>query len=92
MCSRRRSRAPSRKSAYDSGARYVTVLYWDQHAKRARLRHAPADSLDFVPDWYERLIADCIDRRSAVIVVWGDPERRSSQMSTRPGRESITCR
>ena len=29
------------ESAYESGARYVTVLYWDQHAKRARLRHAP---------------------------------------------------
>jgi aminopeptidase len=62
------------ESAYESGARYVTVLYWDQHAKRSRLRHAPADSLDFVPVWYERLIADCIERRSAVIVVWGDPD------------------
>src|SRR5690242_1932009 len=62
------------ESAYESGARYVTVLYWDQHAKRARLRHAPADSLNFVPDWYERLIADCVERRSAVIIVWGDPD------------------
>ena len=42
----------SRNPPTESGARYVTVLYWDQHAKRARLRHAPADSLDFVPDWY----------------------------------------
>jgi len=50
------------------------VLYWDQHAKRARLRHAPAESLEFVPDWYQRLIADCVERRSAVIVVWGDPD------------------
>jgi aminopeptidase len=62
------------ESAYESGARYVTVLYWDQHAKRARLRHAPADSLEFVPAWYERLIADCVERRGAVIVVWGDPD------------------
>ena len=62
------------ESAYAAGARYVTVLYWDQHAKRARLRHAPADSLEFVPDWYQRLIADCVERRSAVIVVWGDPD------------------
>src|SRR6476646_8774847 len=62
------------ESAYESGARYVTVLYWDQHAKRARLQHAPADSLNFVPDWYERLIVDCVERRSAGIVVWGDPD------------------
>src|SRR6476646_1078140 len=62
------------ESAYQSGARFVTLLYWDQHAKRARLQHAPADSLDLVPPWYERLIADCVERRSAVIVVWGDPD------------------
>jgi len=29
------------ESAYEAGARYVTVLYWDQQVKRARLRHAP---------------------------------------------------
>jgi aminopeptidase len=62
------------ESAYEAGARYVTVLYWDQQVKRARLRHAPADSLEFVPDWYQRLIADCVERRGAVIVVWGDPD------------------
>jgi len=45
------------ESAYEAGARYVTVLYWDQQVKRARLRHAPADSLEFVPDWYQRLSA-----------------------------------
>src|SRR6476620_2907236 len=60
--------------AYESGARFVTVLYWDQHAKRSRLRHAPAESLDLVPDWYERLLADCVERRNAVIVIWGDPD------------------
>src|SRR6478752_3495836 len=43
------------ESAYQSGARFVTLLYWDQHAKRARLQHAPADLLDLVPRWYERL-------------------------------------
>jgi aminopeptidase len=62
------------ESAYEAGARYVTVLYWDQHAKRSRLRHAPADSLGFVPAWYEALIADCIERRCAHIVVWGGPD------------------
>jgi aminopeptidase len=52
----------------------VSVVYWDQHVKRSRLRNAPGESLDFVPDWYERLIAECVERRGAIIVVWGDPE------------------
>src|SRR5262249_61213797 len=62
------------ESAYEAGARYVSVVYWDAHAKRSRLRHAPADSLGEVPGWFERLIGDTAERRSAVIIVWGDPE------------------
>jgi aminopeptidase len=60
--------------AYAAGARHVSVLYWDQRVKRSRLRHAPADSLSFVPDWWERHIAECVERRGAYIVVWGDAD------------------
>jgi aminopeptidase len=60
--------------AYRAGARYVTLLYWDQHAKRSRLEHAPEDSLGFVPDWYDRHLEECIERSGAYIVVWGDPD------------------
>jgi len=60
-------------AAYEAGAHYVTVLYWDQHVKRSRLRHAPADSLGFTPSWWDRHIEECIERRSAYIVLWGDP-------------------
>jgi aminopeptidase len=62
------------EAAYEAGARFVSVLYWDQHVKRARLQHAGGDSFDFVPDWWERHIAECIERRGAYIVVWGDPD------------------
>jgi aminopeptidase len=62
-------------AAYRAGARFVSVLYWDQHVRRARLAHAPAGSLDFVPDWWETMIAECVQRRSALIIVWGDPNR-----------------
>src|SRR5437870_1779516 len=55
------------------GARFVSVLYWDQHVKRSRLQHAPDESLSFVPDWWERHVAECVERRGAYIVVWGDP-------------------
>ena len=58
-------------AAYEAGARYVSVVYWEAHAKRARLMHAPEDSLSFVPDWYERLIADAVESRGALIVILG---------------------
>jgi aminopeptidase len=59
--------------AYKAGARFVSVLYWDQHVKRARLEHAPAETLAFVPDWWERYIAECVERRGAFIALSGDP-------------------
>jgi aminopeptidase len=62
------------EAAYEAGARYVSLLYWDQHAKRSRLAHAPAGSMGFVPAWYERFIAEARERRGAVVVVWGDPD------------------
>jgi aminopeptidase len=61
-------------AAYEAGARYVSVVYWDSHVKLARLQHAAADSLSFIPDWWERIIADCTERNGAFIAVWGDPE------------------
>src|SRR5919107_61083 len=44
-------------SAYRHGAKFVDPLYFDMHVKRARILHADADTLDFVPSWYgDRLI------------------------------------
>jgi len=60
--------------AYRAGARYVSVIYWDQHVKRSRLLYAPADTLESVPDWWERHLDEAREKRSAYIVVWGDPE------------------
>jgi aminopeptidase len=60
-------------AAYRAGAHYVSVLYWDQHVKRSRLLHGERDSLGFTPSWWDRHIEECIERRSAYIVVWGDP-------------------
>ena len=62
------------EAAYEAEARFVSVVYWDQHVKRSRLRHAPSDSLDFVPGWWERLVSDCREQPGAFIALWGDPE------------------
>jgi aminopeptidase len=61
-------------AAYEAGARYVSVVYWDPHVKLARLNHAAADSLSFIPDWWERIVTECTERKGAFIAVWGDPE------------------
>ena len=62
-------------AAYLAGARFVSVLYWDQHVKRSRLVHAREETLGFVPDWWEGMISECVKRHSALIIVWGDPHR-----------------
>jgi aminopeptidase len=62
------------ESAYAAGARYVSALYWDGHVKASRLRHAPDDSLDFVPDWFRRVPTEAVERRGAWIAIFGDPD------------------
>jgi aminopeptidase len=61
-------------AAYDAGARYVSVGYWDSHVKRARLDRAATESLSFIPDWWDRFIRECTERKGASIAIWGDPE------------------
>jgi len=53
--------------AYERGARFVDVSWFDPWVKRARIAHAPEDSLDYVPPWYgDRLLALGRERGSAI--------------------------
>jgi aminopeptidase len=61
------------ETAYAAGARYVSVLYWDGQVKASRIRHAPEESLGFVPDWFRRNVTEAIERRAAAISIFGDP-------------------
>ncbi len=46
------------EAAYRRGAKFVDVGYFDPHVKRSRLRHAPRETLSFVPPWIgERALA-----------------------------------
>ena len=46
------------RHAYRRGARFVDVSYFDPHLKRARIEHAPEETLDYVPPWYgQRVLA-----------------------------------
>jgi aminopeptidase len=79
------------EAAYRVGAHYVSVLYWDQHVKRSRLLHADEASLDYTPGWWNRHIEECLERRGASIVVWGDPnpDLLAEIDPVRAGRDSM---
>ena len=49
---RRRWSARWRPSAYQHGAKFVDVQYFDMHVKRARILDADEETLDYVPPWY----------------------------------------
>ena len=54
--------------AYERGARFVDPTYFDPYVKKARLQHAPAETLEFVPEWYGRRMLQLGDVHAARIV------------------------
>jgi aminopeptidase len=54
--------------AYERGARFVDPTYFDPYVKRARLQHAPDDTLEFVPEWYGKRMLQLGDVHAARIV------------------------
>jgi aminopeptidase len=57
------------RRAYERGARYVDVLYFDPHVKRVRAELAEEDSLRWVPPWLGRRLLDLGDLDAARIVL-----------------------
>lgn len=57
------------RCAYERGARYVDVVYFDAYAKRIRIESAPDDSLEWVPPWLGRRMLDLGDLDAARIVL-----------------------
>jgi aminopeptidase len=62
------------QEAYRLGARYVDVNYAEPHARKARIEHAPEDTLGWIPPWIEGRIDWSIDAEAAHISIAGDPE------------------
>ncbi len=58
-------------SAYRHGARFVDVQWFDPWVKRARIEHAPQDTLDFVPSWHGDRMLALGDQRCARIGLSG---------------------
>jgi aminopeptidase len=46
------------EAAYKRGAKFVDVVYFDPHVKHSRLKHAPLETLDYVPPFIgDRILA-----------------------------------
>ena len=60
--------------AYRGGARYVEVLYTDQHVRRALIEHGPEESLDWTPPWLVDFIEALGERGAALVSISGNPE------------------
>jgi aminopeptidase len=54
--------------AYERGARFVDPVYFDPYVKKARLQHAPDDTLGFVPRWYGERMLSLGDEHAARII------------------------
>jgi aminopeptidase len=58
-------------SAYRHGAKYVDVVYFDLHVKRARILHADEESLSYVPPWLGERILELGRMRAARVGLTG---------------------
>lgn len=86
------------EAAYRAGAKFVDVSVFDIHVKHARMLHAAADTLDYVPPWYAQRMRALGENRCAVIALTGpvaprimdgvDPARLGRDLLPRV-RESI---
>jgi aminopeptidase len=79
------------RAAYERGARYVDVLYFDPWIKRERIAHAPDDSLDEVPPWLVDRLEWFSERRAARITLNGPaaPRALDGLDASRAGRDLI---
>jgi aminopeptidase len=58
-------------AAYDRGAKFVDVSYFDPYVKRARIQHADPDTLEFVPSWYGDRLTKHAEEHGARIMLNG---------------------
>jgi len=62
------------RAAYAAGARYVDVLYSDQHVRRAHIASAADDDLGFSPPWLVQRLRSFGEQGDALCAISGNPE------------------
>ena len=61
-------------ASYRAGARFVDVSYRDGHVRRARIEHAPEETLSMTPPWLLTRERELARERGAAVGITGDPE------------------
>ena len=59
------------RAAYERGAKYVDVLYWDTWLKRERIELADEATLDYVPPWLAQRLLWLSDEHAARVSLSG---------------------
>jgi aminopeptidase len=79
------------RAAYERGARYVDVLYFDQWLKRERLLLAPEETLDYVPPWLSQRLLYLSDEHAARVTLSGPhaPTALAGADPARAGRDLL---
>jgi aminopeptidase len=62
------------REAYTAGARYVDVLYTDQHVRRAHIAGAADDQLGYSPPWPDQRAPQPGAPGAALVAITGNPE------------------
>jgi aminopeptidase len=62
------------REAYAAGARYVDVVYSDQHVRRAHIESASDDALGFSPPWLVERLDELGRIGGALLAITGNPE------------------
>ena len=77
--------------AYERGAKYVDVLYFDQWLKRERVALATEDTLDYVPPWMRERLVHLSDEHAARISLSGPhaPHALDGIDPARAGRDML---
>ncbi len=78
-------------AAYKRGAMFVDVLYFDPFVKRARIEHAAAGTLEYVPDWLVARLNALAERGDARISFGGvvAPDALEGLDGTRLGQDQL---
>ena len=78
-------------SSYGRGAKFVDVVYFDPHLKRARVENADPETLDYVPDWYGERLLTLADGHGARIALSGptEPNLMNDLDKTLVGRDRL---
>jgi aminopeptidase len=78
-------------AAYEHGAKYVDVLYFDQWLKRERVSLADDETLDYVPPWMRERLLYLSDEHAARISLSGPhaPRALEGVDAARAGRDLL---